>query len=110
MLISRTGTAGTLESSDVLVTVEPSDGGIAIDLEGASAARFGDEIRDVVNSTLRAFGVESVRVHLQDKGALDCTIRARLAAALYRAAGAPEGGAGAGTVSAAGGIDWEALS
>lgn len=98
MLVTQTAAAGTLESSDVLITIEPEEkGGIEIELEGATAARFGNQIRSVVRETLSELGVASCRVRIQDKGALDCTIRARLSAAALRAAGQ------------AGDIPWEAL-
>ena len=81
MRVTTTAAAGTLESSDVLITVEPGEkAGIEIELEGATAVRFGDQIRSVVRETLSEFGIDSCRVRLQDKGALDCTIRARLSA------------------------------
>ena len=86
MRITKTAAAGTLESSDVLITVEPGEtGGIGIEIEGATAARFGDQIRSVVKETLGELGVADCRVRLQDKGALDCTIKARLSAAVLRA-------------------------
>ncbi len=86
MRITKTAVAGTLESSDVLITVEPGEKkGIDIELEGATAGRFGEQIRSVVKETLKDLGVASCRVRLQDKGALDCTIRARLSAAAMRA-------------------------
>jgi citrate lyase subunit gamma (acyl carrier protein) len=85
MRISKTASAGTLESSDVLVTVEPDQApDVQIEIEGATAARFGQQIRAVVAETLAEFDVKSGRVRLQDKGALDCTIKARLSAALLR--------------------------
>lgn len=102
MRVTTTAAAGTLESSDVLITVEPGEkAGIEIELEGATAARFGDQIRSVVRETLSEFGVDSCRVRLQDKGALDCTIRARLSAAVLRSSGGDPSGSGA--------IPWEAL-
>ncbi|GAB1482066.1 citrate lyase acyl carrier protein [Treponema sp.] len=98
MRIIKIAAAGTLESSDVLITVEPEpDDRLQIDIEGATAARFGKQIRGVVAETLANFGVTACRVRLQDKGALDCTIRARLSAALLRA--------GDGT----GSLEWESF-
>lgn len=98
MRIDKTASAGTLESSDVLVTVEPDSGPtVEIEIEGATAARFGAQIRAVVEETLAVFKIEGGRVRLQDKGALDCTIRARLAAALQRSSDAPSS------------VPWEAL-
>lgn len=91
MRISKAASAGTLESSDVLVTVEPETASsVQIEIEGATATRFGEQIRAVVAETLAEFSVSSGRVRLQDKGALDCTIKARLSAALLRSADAAE--------------------
>jgi citrate lyase subunit gamma (acyl carrier protein) len=40
----------------------------------------------VIRETLRELGVENARVVAIDKGALDCTVRARTQAAAFRAA------------------------
>ncbi|WP_020614013.1 citrate lyase acyl carrier protein [Sediminispirochaeta bajacaliforniensis] len=88
MKITQKGIAGTLESSDVLITVSPpTDPGIKIELESIVKKQFGNRIIAVVNEVLEGFGIKDVHVTLQDKGALDCTVRARLEAAVYRAAG-----------------------
>jgi citrate lyase subunit gamma (acyl carrier protein) len=88
MKITQKGIAGTLESSDVLITVSPpTDPGIKIELESIVKKQFGNRIMAVVNEVLEGFGIKDVHVTLQDKGALDCTVRARLEAAVYRAAG-----------------------
>ncbi len=88
MKIVKTGIAGTLESSDVLVTIAPSkDVGIQIDLESVVQKQFGKQILQVVRTLLEGINVTDAYVTLQDKGALDCTIRARVEAAAYRAAG-----------------------
>ena len=41
--------------------------------------------------TLDTLGVKDARVDVVDKGALDCTIKARVECAVYRAAGVTEG-------------------
>ena len=88
MRILHTGNAGTLESSDVLITVERNlEKGIIIELESISEARFGNRIREVITETLQKLHVQDVKVRVQDRSALDCTIRARLTAAVFRAAG-----------------------
>jgi citrate lyase subunit gamma (acyl carrier protein) len=88
MKILKEGTAGTLESSDALVTVETNDGGgIQIELKSPSESRFGRQIRGTVAETLERLDVKDARVRIQDRSALDCTIRARVIAAAYRAAG-----------------------
>ena len=82
--------AGTLESSDCQVTVEEGDGGISLTLKSAVIHQFGNRIRKVVYETLERLGVEDVRITIVDKGALDCTIKARVEGAVYRSVGETE--------------------
>ena len=78
MDLRKAATAGTMESNDIMVTLEPAEaGGIQIDLTSNVLQQFGAQIRSVITETLTAV----------DKGALDCTIRARVTAALFRSAG-----------------------
>ena len=90
MHINHAATAGTLESSDVMVTIEPAQNGIEIFLQSPVIHQFGKQIRSVALQTLTAMGVEHARVFLVDKGALDCTIKARVECAVFRAADAQE--------------------
>ena len=85
MEIKKPAVAGTLESSDCQVTVEPGTGKIDFSLESAVIHQFGNQIKKVVLETLRDLGVDNVRISIVDKGALDCTIKARIEGALYRA-------------------------
>ena len=87
MEIRQTSIAGTMEASDVMITVEPDRNGIEIELESIVEKQFGREIRRAINETLAELGVENARIKAVDKGALDCTIRARVKAAVHRAAG-----------------------
>lgn len=84
MEIKRPAMAGTLESSDCQVTVEPGDGQVEFELESAVMHQFGKQIRKVVMETLDHLDVKDVRITVVDKGALDCTIRARVEGAVYR--------------------------
>ena len=87
MDLKQPAMAGTLESSDIQVTVVPNPGGgIAIELDRPVKAQVGDAIRDTVRAVLAEFGVEEARVQLLDQGALDCVIRARMQCAVCRAA------------------------
>lgn len=87
MEIKKPASAGTLESSDVFVTVAPNEGGgIEIDLESEVEALFGDAIEAAVRRELELAGVTDAAIRLQDRGALDCVIAARVRCALYRAA------------------------
>ncbi len=115
MKISGIGSAGTAESGDALVVVDSAASGITLDLAGPSIARYGDEIRSEVLATLSALGIEAATVRLQEKGALDCTIKARLAAACLRASvpvGSADSSRGAANAVPPGpvpSIPWEAM-
>ncbi|EFR44956.1 citrate lyase acyl carrier protein [Streptococcus pseudoporcinus] len=87
MEISQTAVAGSLESSDIMITVSPATDGITIDLESSVEKQFGRRIRQVIEESLKHLGVDKVSVHAVDKGALDCTIQARTIVAVHRAAG-----------------------
>ena len=88
MKILQSAVAGTMESSDVMVTVRPNPGkGIQIELKSVVLSMFGDQIRATVEEVFASFGVEDAIVELVDKGAIDCVIRARTQAAICRATG-----------------------
>ena len=85
MVLKRVGTAGTVESSDILISLEPKEnGGIQIDLTSSVKKQYGEEIRQVITDTLTELGITDVFVTAVDKGALDCAIRARVKTAAYR--------------------------
>ena len=91
MEIKQTAIAGTVESSDIMITLVPNDASaIEIDLDSSVEKQFGKQIRRVIKETLALLKVDSVKVVAVDKGALDCTIQARTIAAAYRAAGIEE--------------------
>ena len=78
--------AGTLESGDIVIQIAPGDGR-TIDLQSSVSAQFGRQIKAVITETLEGLGIENAYVKATDKGALDCTIRARVTAAAVRATG-----------------------
>jgi citrate lyase subunit gamma (acyl carrier protein) len=91
MNIIKSSISGTLESSDIQVKIEPKEGcGIEIELKSSVEKQFGKQIRKVIAETLKVLGVENARVAAVDKGALDCTIKARVESAAHRAAGINE--------------------
>ncbi len=88
MKIEKPAVAGTLESSDAMVTVEPNEGaGISLDLDSSVIQQYGRQIKKVVLETLERLEVTDARVHIVDKGALDCTLKARVECAVYRSNG-----------------------
>ncbi|MBE0497045.1 MAG: citrate lyase acyl carrier protein [Campylobacterales bacterium] len=78
------GYAGTLESSDVLIQIEPCET-IEIVLVSSVEELYGDDIKALVHRVLEKMGITGVKVDINDKGALDYVIKARLQAALLRA-------------------------
>lgn len=86
MELKVTATAGTLESSDIQVIIEPNDNGIEIELESNVMYQFGDQIKEVILKTLEGLSVENAKVFANDKGAIDAVIKSRVQTAIYRSA------------------------
>ena len=87
MEIMKPAIAGTLESSDCQVTVEAGEGKVDLVLERVVMNQFGNQIRKVTLETLERLGVDNVKITIVDKGALDCTLKARIEGAVYRSQG-----------------------
>ena len=88
MKIQQSAVAGTMESSDVMVTVRPNpEKGLQVQIKSVVLSMFGDQIRATVEEVFASFGIEDAIVELVDKGAIDCVIRARTQAAICRATG-----------------------
>ena len=86
MEILKSAAAGTLESSDCMVTVEPGEG-ISLDLSSSVMNQYGRQIKAAVLETLERLGVQNANVTVVDKGALECTLKARVECAVYRSCG-----------------------
>ena len=87
MEIVRYATAGTLESSDVYVEIEPGNNGISIQLESVVLEQFGDAIQLAVQDVLKTLNVENAQLRIADRGALECVLRARVETAVLRGKG-----------------------
>lgn len=87
MVIHKPAMAGTLESSDAQVTVEPGENGIELTLSSSVMNQYGRQIRTTVLETLEQLDVSSARITVVDKGALDCTLKARVECAVFRSCG-----------------------
>lgn len=83
MEIVKIASAGTMESSDAYVEIEPATT-LDIQLESVVQEQFGEEIRKVVCEVLEDNGVKSANVRVVDRGALECVIRARVETAILR--------------------------
>jgi citrate lyase subunit gamma (acyl carrier protein) len=87
MNITKASTAGTMQSSDVVVRVEPADL-LEIQIESTVKKQFEHLIRERIEAVLRKHSVTRARVHVSDLGALDYAIEARVETALRRASDA----------------------
>ena len=87
MIIEKSAVAGTLESSDAQVTVEPAANGIALEIASSVMNQYGRQIKATVLETLDRLDVKNGRVTVVDKGALDCTLKARVECAVFRSCG-----------------------
>lgn len=83
--IVKPARAGSAESNDCLVIVSPYED-LEIEISSEVAKQYGSEIERVVRETLTDLGVSKAQIKLEDKGALDFTIRARVEAAVKRGA------------------------
>lgn len=86
MEIIKNASAGTLESSDAYVEIEPAES-LSVELESRVQDQFGDSICAVVKEILAENGVEKANVRIIDRGALECVIRARVETAIIRGKG-----------------------
>ena len=57
---------------------------VEFSLESAVINQYGNQIRKVVLQTLENLDVKDVKISVVDKGALDCTIKARVEGAVFR--------------------------
>ena len=84
MEIKETASAGTIEKCDCLVTVSKGEGEIKINLSSKVLYQYGDSIRNTILQTLKKLDVNDVTVDVEDMGAFEYVIVARLEAAIYR--------------------------
>ena len=84
MEIKETASAGTIEKCDCLVTVSKGEGDIKINLSSKVLYQYGDSIRNTILQTLKKLDINDVTVDVEDMGAFEFVIVARLEAAIYR--------------------------
>ena len=87
MEIIKCAAAGTMESSDAYVEIEPCENALVVELESVVQAQFGDAIEETVRQVLSECGVKNAKVRVVDRGALECVIRARVETAAMRGKG-----------------------
>ena len=85
MRIQKNAQAGTMQSSDLIVYVEPAEE-LVLEIESTVQKQFGHLIEARIRQVLKRLGIEQGRIRVSDRGALDYAIDARVEAALRRAA------------------------
>jgi len=86
MEIQHIAAAGSMESSDIMITIEENnEGKIEIFLESPVKSQFGIIIQDLIRGIAIELGVKSAKINAVDHGALDYTITARTTSAILRA-------------------------
>ena len=76
MQIEKNAVAGTLESSDALVTVEPAQQGIELEISSSVMNQYGRQIRQTVLETLDRLDVKSGKVTVVAVGATATVVAA----------------------------------
>ena len=79
----KKGTAGSKESNDCYVTVEEAEN-TKIIIDSIVGAFFYDQIKQTVEDTLKELDKKNIKVVVEDKGALDYTIKSRVISAIKR--------------------------
>ena len=87
MNVGKKAMAGTMESNDVMVYVLPAPQGLEVRVKSIVANQFGAQIERVARETAQTLGADGALIELDDRGAVDCTIRSRVETALLRAKG-----------------------
>ena len=87
MIIKTKASAGTMESSDAYVEIEPFDNGLNIEIESVVIKQYGEKIKWAVSEVMKEQGIENASVRVMDRGALECVIRARVETAVLRGRG-----------------------
>ncbi|MDQ1772818.1 citrate lyase acyl carrier protein [Labilibaculum sp. A4] len=85
--------AGTFESSDIMILIEPleKDSGRKVDISSTVILQFEEDIKKTINQVLDRLQVEGLHLIAKDKGALTQTIEARVETAVKRSLGIQEG-------------------
>lgn len=83
---TKDAVAGSLESSDALVTITPTDSeGVDIRVDSIVMKQYGRRIHAVAEELAATAELSGAILRVQDRGALECTLRARIETAIGRA-------------------------
>ena len=79
------GNQGADVRSDCFVTLElTSSGGVQVDLASKVGILYGETISVLTHDILTRFGIENARLRIEDRGAVDFVLAARIEAAIHQ--------------------------
>ena len=83
----KSAQAGTLESSDIMILIEPvpKNAGKKIEISSSVMLHYGENIKQLINQVLEEYKITDIHLIAKDKGALEPTILARVETAVIRA-------------------------
>ncbi len=84
--------AGTFESSDLIVLIEPlmNESGRKVEIESIVLLQYGENLKSIVTEMLDQFELTDVHLIVKDKGALEPVVRARMETAILRSLSQPQ--------------------
>ena len=85
MKIIKSAAAGSMESNDAMIMIEPGEGDVEIAIESVVMRQFGKQIEKAVKDVLDEYKIDDAHVWVRDKGAVECTLKARTETAILRA-------------------------
>ena len=87
MELLKKAQAGTFESSDIMILVEPvsENSGRNLEIDSSVMLQYGDVLTNLINKVLDKYEIKDIHLIAKDKGALEPTIIARLETAFERA-------------------------
>lgn len=86
----RTGSCGHFKPCDAKVMIDFDHNGIEINIKSKYSELFGSHIRKAVLEVLKEEAIQDINVLIEDDGALDFVIKARLRTAIRRVKGYEE--------------------
>lgn len=84
MKVTKTAVVGNVESNDLMIIINPGEG-LTLNIESSVYEQFGSSIEAIIKEELSAAEVTDANIQVEDKGAFDFTIRARVKTAIKRA-------------------------
>lgn len=84
MKVTKTAVVGNVESNDLMIIINPGEG-LTLNIESSVYEQFGSSIEAIIREELSTAEVTDANIQVEDKGAFDFTIRARVKTAIKRA-------------------------